>query len=159
MTLVYRVLFVCTGNIFRSVSAEYALRRVALNVPQLEIASAGTIASPMDFFPTVLTTLAARGIDPKNHLQRKLTKDIISWANLVIAMGEDHRTFIDQEFGIAAPLYLELAGHGELPILDLHEALPNYREVPQRADEYVSQIVNQIVDLAPLVKESILRRL
>ena len=68
-----RVLFVCTGNIFRSLTAEYALRRALGDGSDLLVASAGTEDFPHVIRPVVRDYLLARGLDVTPRRRRTLT--------------------------------------------------------------------------------------
>ncbi|HSF32988.1 MAG TPA: hypothetical protein VLK82_21270 [Candidatus Tectomicrobia bacterium] len=46
------ILFVCTGNIFRSLTAEYALKAVLDPRSPIRVSSAGTVAIPRRCFMT-----------------------------------------------------------------------------------------------------------
>ena len=54
------ILFVCTGNIFRSLSAEYALKaRLAPRSP-IRVSSAGTLAIPQEMHSDIRAYLVQR---------------------------------------------------------------------------------------------------
>lgn len=88
------VLFICTGNICRSPTAERlaALYGKQLNLPDLTVSSAGTramIAHPIERHAAqVLETL---GGDSSNFAARQLTPRIALTADLVLTMTKDHR--------------------------------------------------------------------
>ncbi len=65
-----RVLFVCTVNIFRSLTAEYALRHVLGARSDITVASAGTQDFPHVVRPFVKDYLLARGLDVSRHCRR-----------------------------------------------------------------------------------------
>ncbi len=83
-----RILFVCSGNIFRSMSAEYICKYFLLHkgIVAYDISSAGITAHPQFALPTTVQTLYSFGIDSNPHRQRKLTKKILSTQDLVVAM-------------------------------------------------------------------------
>jgi protein-tyrosine-phosphatase len=79
------VLFVCVGNQGRSVMAERLFRAAA---PEHEARSAGS--SPGDVIHQgVLEALAEVGIDASDHVPRKLTDELVDWADVVIATCDD----------------------------------------------------------------------
>jgi protein-tyrosine phosphatase len=143
------ILFVCTGNIFRSLVAEYAVRaQLGTRAPYL-VQSAGIEAKPQTIHPVIRSRLTQKGADPSGHVQRKLTQEVIEQVDLVIAMGQDHREFIQQRFGCKVPLFNEVSFGRATPILDLHEALPNWEQDLERARDYVESVVDHIWDAAP----------
>ena len=92
------ILFVCTGNIFRSMTAEYALKaRLALRSP-LRVSSAGMLAIPQEMHPDIRAYLVQRGVDPSQHHQRKVFAELLHATDLVIAMSTDHQSFLFDTF-------------------------------------------------------------
>jgi protein-tyrosine-phosphatase len=91
------VLFVCTGNSCRSIMAEGLLRKYLKEAgkERIRVSSAGIVA--IDGFPptneTVIVT-GAEGVDVSGFKSRKLTKEIINEADLILVMEEMHRNFI-----------------------------------------------------------------
>ncbi|MCJ0902139.1 low molecular weight phosphatase family protein [Rhodococcus sp. ARC_M6] len=88
------VLFVCTGNICRSPTAErlaLAFAREA-RIPDFSASSAGTravVGYPIE--PTAVDVLEGLGGDSTNFQARMLTKVIASEADLILTMTERHR--------------------------------------------------------------------
>lgn len=143
------ILFVCTGNIFRSMVAEYAVRAQFGSESQYLVESAGIEAKPQTIHPVIRARLIQKGADPSAHVQRTLTQEVIERIDLIIAMGQDHREFIQRRFGRTVPLFNEVSFGRETPILDLHEALPNWEHDLGRAREYVESVVDHIWDATP----------
>lgn len=143
------ILFVCTGNIFRSMVAEYAARAQFGSQSHYLIESAGIEAKPQAIHPVIRARLIQKGADPSAHVQRKLTQELVDRIDLIIAMGHDHRECIQRRFGRTVPLFNEVSFGRETPILDLHEALPNWEHDPERARDYVESVVDHIWDAAP----------
>lgn len=92
------ILFVCTGNTCRSPMAEYLLRDMAEQAgcsEQLEVTSAGV--SACDGEPISANAAAAllrRGIDAVRHQAKRLSPELIDWADRVYVMTEAHRRMI-----------------------------------------------------------------
>ncbi|MBN1850724.1 MAG: hypothetical protein JW932_19300 [Deltaproteobacteria bacterium] len=87
------ILFVCTANISRSYFAEILFRNEAeLNaLDHLVIASAGTHAHdgvPPD--PKMVDYLAEMGIPIKAHQAKRLTEELLHWADYVFVMERAH---------------------------------------------------------------------
>lgn len=143
------ILFVCTGNIFRSLVAEYAVRAQLGSKSPYCVGSAGIEAKPQTIHPVILDRLVQRGADPSAHVQRKLTQEVIERVDLIIAMGVDHRDYIQRQFGRRVPLFNEVSLGRETPILDLHEALPDWERDLEHARDYVESVIEHIWDTAP----------
>jgi len=143
------VLFVCTGNIFRSVTAEYALKARLGAGTSCVVRSAGIDAKPQSVHAWVQTRLREKGIDPSIHVQRQLTKELIEAADLIIAMGRDHQDFVLEHFGRDIPLFNQVCLGHDKPILDLHEVMPNWETDPERARAYVWSVIDVIWATAP----------
>ena len=143
------ILFVCTGNIFRSLVAEYAMRTHLGPHAGCRVGSAGIVAKPQTIHPVVQDRLTQNGADPSRHVQRVLTRQLIEESDLVIVMGLDHQASIQEHFGITVPLFNEVAFGLSRPILDLHEALPDWEQDRQRAHHYIESVINHLWEAAP----------
>jgi protein-tyrosine phosphatase len=143
-----RVLFVCTGNIFRSLTAEHALRRCIADENVL-VSSAGTEDYPHVVRPLVSDYLLEKGLDVRGHARRTLTRSIIDASDLIIAMGIDHRAFIQGSFGVTAPLFLEACGLEAEGLPDIEEVVHDYRTNPAAVAAHVRWTIDRIVELAP----------
>lgn len=143
------VLFVCTGNIFRSVTAEYALKARLGAGMSCVISSAGIDAKPQSVHNWVQTRLREKGADPTTHVQRQLTRELAEAADLVIAMGRNHQVFVREQFGRDVPLFNQACLGHDQPILDLHEAMPDWETDPERARAYVWSVIDVIWATAP----------
>jgi protein-tyrosine phosphatase len=164
-------LFVCTGNICRSPTAErlaiaYGAR---LQVPDFRASSAGTralVTHPMHHDAALV--LAKLGGDSSNFAARQLTSGIASDADLVLTMTRVHRdsvlefaphclhrTFTLSE---AARLVSECNARGIADLAALRPRLTG-AETPDIPDpigqgaEYFSMIGSQIADLLPPILE------
>jgi protein-tyrosine phosphatase len=143
------VLFVCTGNIFRSVTAEYALKARLGASTSCVVSSAGIDAKPQSVHDWVQTKLREKGADPTSHVQRQLTQEVVDAADLVIAMGRDHQVFVRKQFGRDVPLFNQVCLGHDQPILDVHEAIPDWETDPERARAYVWSVIDVIWATAP----------
>jgi protein-tyrosine phosphatase len=122
-----RVLFVCTGNMFRSVAAEYLLRAAFGAEPRWRIESAGTQARSQDSASSLVReALTAYRIDASAHRTRALTGVLLGEVDFVIAMGTDHKEFIARQFRRRVPLFNELCHGRATGVLDIHEALHDW---------------------------------
>ena len=90
-----KILFICHGNICRSVTAEFVFRKMAENagVAHLfEIDSAATsreeIGNPI--YPLALRTLEAHGIYNARHTARQVTPHDYHYYDLLVLMDEEN---------------------------------------------------------------------
>jgi protein-tyrosine phosphatase len=148
---VQSVLFVCTGNIFRSVTAEYALKfRLGANTSCI-VGSAGIDFKPQPVHDWVRTNLSEKGADLRHHTPRQLTKELVEAPDLVVAMGRDHQNFIREQFGRDVPLFNQICLGHDTPIFDLHEVIPDWEADPERARAYVCSVIDVIWATAPAI--------
>jgi protein-tyrosine phosphatase len=143
------VLFVCTGNIFRSVAAEYALKAGLGVDTSCIVSSAGIDVKPQSMHDWVQARLREKGADPTTHVQRQLTRDLVGATDLVIAMGRDHQVFVREQFGREVPLFNQICLGHDQPILDVHEVISDWETDPERARAYVWSVIDVIWATAP----------
>jgi len=143
------ILFICTGNVFRSVTAEYALKARLGPDMQLIVGSAGIAVKPQSLHPMIIEYLRAKGADPSAHVQRKLTRELLESVDLAVAMGFDHRDFIREQFGRDVPLFNQVCFEKEEPVLDVHEAIPDWQSNMDQARAYVQSVVDHIWNSTP----------
>lgn len=87
-----RLLFVCTGNTCRSPLAE-ALAREGAEERGLDLScrSAGVSSSGGAVSPGAASVAREAGLDLSDHRSTQLGEELVSWADLVVCMGESHR--------------------------------------------------------------------
>ena len=146
------VLFVCTGNIFRSVTAEYALKARLDPGTSCVVSSAGIDVKVQSMHDWVRSGLREKGADSRAHVPRQLTRELVEAADLVIAMGLDHQTFIREQFERETPLFNQVCLGRDQPILDIHEVMPDWETDPGRARAYVKSVIDVIWATAPALR-------
>jgi protein-tyrosine phosphatase len=95
----YNILFVCTGNTCRSPMAEAVARRqiAQRGLHHVRVASAGVAADPgMPASAHARVVLQREGMDIEGHTSRPLDTQLLSWADLVLAMSPSHLHVIEQ---------------------------------------------------------------
>lgn len=91
----FTILTVCSGNICRSPLAEQLLRAGLTSLPQVHLASAGTIGLTGQDMPAQAADLSRHfGGDPRAHVAQELTEQHVQSADLVFAMSREHRRAI-----------------------------------------------------------------
>ncbi len=153
------VLFVCTGNVFRSLTAEVTVRHALGPGSRLAIGSAGTVANPQPVRPEMAERLAPLGLEAARHRPTRIDAALARRAAMVVAMGLDHRDELRSRFGIEPVLFAELAWGRSEGVLDVHEALPPDRLDRASVHDYVVQTVEQLAAVAPTVARVLVRRL
>lgn len=150
-----QILFVCTGNIFRSLTAHVALKALLAERSEIDIASAGTDDFPHVVRPYTASYLRSRGYDVSGHRRRTLTREILDRADLAVAMSTDHRALILDRFGRPVPLYLEACGEGALWLPDIEDVIPDYKTNRPAVEAHVRMTIDRIVELAPRMAENV----
>jgi len=151
----FRIVFVCTGNIFRSLTAEVALRALLAGDPSVHVSSAGTDDYPHVVRPYTQGYLLHKGYDVRAHRRRTLTQEIVDQAHLLVSMSNDHQAFIRRRFGRDTPLFLEVCGIGPEWLPDIEEAVLDYRTNRPALEAHVRNTIDLIVDGTPRIAENL----
>jgi protein-tyrosine phosphatase len=153
--VIRRVLFVCTGNIFRSLSADVALTSLLAEREDIQVSSAGTVDYPHVVRPYTREYLLSKGYDVSGHSRRTLTRAMVEESDLVVAMSTDHQATIGERFGREVPLYLEVCGEAAAWIPDIEDVIPDYGTNRVAVEAHVRMTIDRIVELAPRMAENI----
>lgn len=132
------VLFVCTGNIFRSMSAEFLLKAQLgqLGLSSIQVRSAGTHVSLDTPNIGVVNAFNELGIDITSHRQSPITKEHIEWANIIFCMGVEHQQFLKEKFSVHALLFDEIAIKQRVSVLDNWQAVYEHQKHPKESALY-----------------------
>lgn len=93
------ILVVCVGNICRSPTAEYMLKK---NHPNLHIESAG-LSAMVDHYADekAIACMDAVGIDIREHRAKQITADLIKQSDLILVMSNNQLKHIEQKWPFA----------------------------------------------------------
>jgi len=146
------ILFVCTRNVFRSMSAEYLFKKYLddNNVSNWIVGSAGIVAKKEPIDPKTLESLKELGIVNIKHKQRKLTKQMLNKYDIVIAMAENHLNFIEDKLNHRnVILFNELAINKENSIWDIENEVKNYKTDRKAVEKKIQETCNYIFQKIP----------
>ncbi len=145
-----RVLFVCTGNVFRSLTAEYALKQQVSGHGHIHVSSAGTRHAPkISVREDVAAYLSGKGLDVSNHKRTLVTDELLQQSDLVVAMNTDHQKTLQERHGLEVPLYMEACGMGAVPLLDVDDLFKREDWYSQAAVSHIQKIIDQIIAASP----------
>lgn len=151
------VLFICTGNVFRSMTADYALRVERTLPDTVTVGSAGIMDAPHGVLDFVSGHLARKHIDVSGHRPRKLTSEMLDGADLAVAMGTDHQNHVASEFGRTIPLFNQVAFGIDEPMPDVWEVIPDWRNNEASAHAYAWSVMDRIFEGTPSFVERMRR--
>lgn len=169
--LALHVLFVCTGNICRSPTAERlaAAYCAQFEVPGVKISSAGTravIASPIH--RSAVTVLEELGGDASGFAARQLTPRVLSDIDLVVTMTRAHRdsvlevaprllrrtfTLTEASHLAAEPKTRTVADLAELRPRLVADDLPDIVDPIGQSADIFTMVGSQIAELLPPILE------
>ncbi len=156
-----KILFVCTGNVFRSMIAEKCFNHFTKknNILDKIADSAGTKTFKQSVHPSIIKRLKVYGIQ-SDHQYKNLNEDLINENDLIIAMSIDHRDFIKKQFNFDVPLFNEVAYGKREGILDFCEYNPKITTLADDAYQddirrYANAIVDYIYQSTPVLVDNI----
>jgi protein-tyrosine-phosphatase len=152
------VLFVCTGNTFRSASAEYLLRAHASKEGDLTLTvfSAGTKGNPLGSFEETYTRLDYYGVDMRPHKFQVLTQEHFDKADIVICFAKHHQQYIKQTFGFDSFLFNTIAIGESTDLQDDGEA--HIWQGDPRFEAFVKRTVDMIAKRIPAVYDFVINQ-
>ncbi|MFA5930819.1 MAG: hypothetical protein WC821_00740 [archaeon] len=154
------VLFVCSGNFFRSQIAEYYLKKYVREhkLDWLEVASAGTIARKLKDKFGAHKELRKDKVYLSQYRQKRLTKERLAKADFVVAMAQNHYDFILKKYKQTPFLFNELAIGKKTSVADLKEVMPDFHKHKEKALEYIDEVALYIEKKTPLLVKELSKR-
>lgn len=175
-----RVLFVCTANICRSPYMELRARDLIEGRDGVVFSSAGTHgfrSHPVD--PTMAGVLAARGVGDElvaGFASRRLTRELINDADLVLTAESSHRAFVLEDVpgafrkaftlgqfaesidrvdaALTGAALVTAAGHRRAGAVDAHDIRDPYRRGRAAAEASADQIDQLLQAVLPRLSPS-----
>lgn len=148
-----RVLFVCSGNIFRSVIAEYCLKKFIKDnhIKGWEVSSAGTSEIASLKHPYLVNKMIDMGMgEVIHHKRRELLREYLENNDFVIAMAKYHKDFIMEKYGNeSVSLFTNLVGDVFDDVYDIGDLPGDTRT----ANEVIDDTVNYICTRTPRLFE------
>jgi len=152
-----KILFVCTGNSCRSVMAEYLMKKFLEDegIEGVDVASAGTAAwTGGTASYEVVELLREFGLDASAHRSRMIDKEIVEWADIILAMEKGHVAFIKEQFPssedkvrLLKKFAMDVKGEIDDPI---GRGFPAYRRA-------LREIYDCVENIAKMIKEGKLK--
>jgi len=146
------ILFVCTGNTFRSMIAECAFKKYLADnkITGWKISSAGTIAKKARIDPKTIEAMEQQGVNCINHKQKKLTEEMLKKYDIIIAMGKGHKRFMDSKMGCGrSMLFNELAINKKTSVMDINEEVKDFGINRRAVEDKIGRTVKEIFRKTP----------
>ncbi len=116
-----KIIFICTGNVFRSYSSDLLMNKFIKDndIKNIKISSAGTHNGVIVFKET-FQKLSEMGTKPEFKYGTQVNKELLLKQDLIICMTKVHQDFI-KELGFDSLLFNEVAYGKKEDLLDEHE--------------------------------------
>lgn len=157
----FNVLFVCTSNIFRSMTAEYCLNDYLEKnrIKNFNVISAGIKKSTDKSEEHTFKELERLRISAWHHVPRIINKKLLDSQDLIICMTKKHANIISNEyngkFDFKIVLFNKLAIGEDSDVLDVLDLLPNPKEDMGKAKIIATRIIMHIYKNTPKLFEGI----
>jgi protein-tyrosine phosphatase len=128
----HSVLFVCTGNLYRSplAAAFFRAQLIANGQSEWVVESAGTWTQPGQSLPPETVRAAAKfGANVEDHFSHLISAELLSCFDLVIVMEKGHKEALDQEFPFASSRTYMISQVVDHLVYDIPDPLNSGQEI------------------------------
>lgn len=153
-----KILFVCTGNVFRSMSAEVLVKKYLKDnkIENIEVSSAGIRTEISgDCYPETIEGIKRYGCEPPIDRRKQITKEICKDKDLIICMTTWHQEYV-KKLGFDSVLFNEIAYNKKENLLDEAEYGEKYGW-DYDLKEYIYKTIDYIHDAIPLILNNLER--
>ncbi len=156
------ILFICTGNVFRSVCSKYIFEKKLFenNINNIKVLSAGISKNigkrERQIDPVVKEELFKLNIDPYNHERKLVTQKMIDNSDIIITMTKKQKEYIEKNFNKQSILFNKICFSEDTDFLDefekyssstTQEEINNYlRECVKKINEGISLLFVNLID-------------
>lgn len=152
----FKVLFLCSDNYTRSVTAEFCLKDFLKkeNIDSIEVSSAWTDSSSdiSKYYNTHFERMKELNIDTSTFTRTQFDKSLFKNCDLIIAMATEHQNFVQKNYKIYIPLYNELA------IWEKTSVAVSKPDNNQNIPEQIINMTNHIYNSTPILFEYISKK-
>jgi protein-tyrosine-phosphatase len=147
------ILFVCTGNTFRSMSAHYLMEKYVKdnNIKNVSVDSAGINLSKSNLEDFTINLLKSYDVDVSNHIPKFVSKKLLDNSDLIISIAKNHQVFLKKEFSINSVLFNEICFNKNSSVKDVGEAIKNYKINPDKGHEHIKKIITYLFNSIPVL--------
>ena len=160
-----KILFICTGNVFRSMIAEKCLKSYILknDIKDIKVDSAGIGTKLQKPEQATLERLNFHGIKTLNHQYKQINQKLIDNSDLIISINTPHQKYLKENFKIDTPLFNEVAFGRKEGILDFWQfdsSISTFKKArkkdeKEKIQKYAYYVVDYIHDAIPSLIKNI----
>ena len=147
------ILFVCNGNVFRSMAAELAFKKYLADnkINGWKVSSAGIFAGKEPIDPKTIEVLKKKGVKSIRHKRKKLTKEMLKQHDIVVAMAKDQLEYIKNKLKHKYMLlFNELAIDKKTSVLDVEDEVKDHADNRKAVERKIEKTINHIFNSMPL---------
>lgn len=154
------ILFVCTGNVFRSPSAAFAFKSFLRQkgIKGWKVSSAG-LKPESSVDPRVRKLWIKYGVREAGFQTQKVTQHLVKTHDIVVAMAQNHYDFLKNQMNHESVfLFNELAHSQFKSVWDVEDSVRDYRTNRAAVERYLTKTVGYIFKSTPALLEQAMER-